>query len=71
MRHRIVVVVSNKSDAGILERAQREGLKGVHVPCKKGTERAVYDRELTRVLRDEGGVLGRHVCRTKLPPKNF
>mmetsp|Transcript_46614 Transcript_46614/g.85403 ORF Transcript_46614/g.85403 Transcript_46614/m.85403 type:complete len:639 (-) Transcript_46614:43-1959(-) len=51
---RIVVVLSNKSDAGILERAEREGLKGVHVPCKKGTERAVYDLELTKALKDEG-----------------
>lgn len=50
----IVIVISNKKDAGILERAQNEGLKGVHVPCKKGTDRAVYDAELTRVLEDEG-----------------
>mmetsp|Transcript_63132 Transcript_63132/g.150502 ORF Transcript_63132/g.150502 Transcript_63132/m.150502 type:complete len:643 (-) Transcript_63132:95-2023(-) len=51
---KVVVVASNKSDAGILERAQREGLRGVHVPCKKGTERAVYDSALSQVLRDEG-----------------
>mmetsp|Transcript_22321 Transcript_22321/g.49385 ORF Transcript_22321/g.49385 Transcript_22321/m.49385 type:complete len:262 (+) Transcript_22321:1200-1985(+) len=51
---RIVAVLSNKADAGILERAQREGLKGIHVPCKKGTERAVYDSELTKALKDEG-----------------
>jgi phosphoribosylamine--glycine ligase/phosphoribosylglycinamide formyltransferase/phosphoribosylformylglycinamidine cyclo-ligase/phosphoribosylamine--glycine ligase/phosphoribosylformylglycinamidine cyclo-ligase len=50
----IVIVASNKSDAGILERAKNEGLRGVHVPCKKGTPRAEYDAELTRVLRDEG-----------------
>jgi phosphoribosylamine--glycine ligase/phosphoribosylglycinamide formyltransferase/phosphoribosylformylglycinamidine cyclo-ligase/phosphoribosylamine--glycine ligase/phosphoribosylformylglycinamidine cyclo-ligase len=51
---RIAVVVSNKGDAGILERAKNEGLKGVHVPCKKGTPRADYDAEVTKALRDEG-----------------
>ncbi|CAE8667914.1 unnamed protein product [Polarella glacialis] len=50
----IVVVVSNKGDAGILDRARTEGVKPVHLPCKKGTPRAEYDAELTRVLKDEG-----------------
>lgn len=50
----VAVIVSNKADAGILERARNEGIKGVHVPCAKGTPRAQYDAELTRVMKDEG-----------------
>eukprot|EP00927_Polykrikos_kofoidii_P059717 TRINITY_DN54857_c0_g1_i1.p1 TRINITY_DN54857_c0_g1~~TRINITY_DN54857_c0_g1_i1.p1 ORF type:complete len:648 (-),score=122.97 TRINITY_DN54857_c0_g1_i1:183-2126(-) len=50
----VVLIVSNRKDAGILERAEREGIRGLYLPCTKGTERAVYDSELTRVLRDEG-----------------
>ena len=50
----IVLVVSNKKDAGILERGQNEGVKTVHVPCKKGTPRAEYDAEVTKVLREAG-----------------
>jgi len=49
-----VVVASNKADAGILDRGRTEGVKAVHVPCKKGTPRAEYDAELTKVLKDEG-----------------
>ncbi|CAK0821140.1 unnamed protein product [Prorocentrum cordatum] len=48
----IVVVVSNKASAGILERARGEGLKAVHVPCKKGTPRAEYDAVVTRVMQE-------------------
>jgi len=50
----VVLVASNKKDAGILERAEREGIRSVHLPCKKGTERAEYDATLTAALRDEG-----------------
>jgi len=50
----VVVIVSNKADAGILDRAKQNGIRGVHVPCKKGTPRADYDAELTRVMKDEG-----------------
>lgn len=50
----VVLVVSNRAGAGILERAQREGVRHLHLPCAKGTPRAAYDAELTRVLRDEG-----------------
>jgi len=49
-----VVVASNKADAGILDRGRTEGVKAVHVPCKKGTPRAEYDAEMTKVLKDEG-----------------
>lgn len=48
------VVASNKADAGILDRGRSEGIKSVHVPCKKGTPRAEYDAKLTQVLKDEG-----------------
>lgn len=49
----VVLVVSNKADAGILERAQREEIRHVHLPCPKGTPRAEYDAKLTQLLRDE------------------
>jgi phosphoribosylamine--glycine ligase/phosphoribosylglycinamide formyltransferase/phosphoribosylformylglycinamidine cyclo-ligase/phosphoribosylamine--glycine ligase/phosphoribosylformylglycinamidine cyclo-ligase len=49
----VVLVVSNKADAGILERAKREGIRHVHLPCAKGTSRAEYDAGLTQLLRDE------------------
>lgn len=50
----VVLVISNKSNAGILERAQQEGIRHLHVPCAKGTPRAEYDAKLTRALLDEG-----------------
>merc|ERR1740123_647082 len=50
----VVVAISNKSDAGILERAKGEGIPAVHMPCKKGTPRAEYDAKVTEVLRDYG-----------------
>jgi len=50
----VVLVVSNKADAGILERAKREGIRHVHLPCAKGTPRTEYDAGLTQLLRDEG-----------------
>mmetsp|Transcript_39053 Transcript_39053/g.72729 ORF Transcript_39053/g.72729 Transcript_39053/m.72729 type:complete len:202 (+) Transcript_39053:47-652(+) len=51
---KFVVVISNKSDAGILERGRTEGVKAVHLPCKKGTPRAEYDATVTAALREEG-----------------
>jgi len=51
---KIVVAVSNKGDAGILERGRNHGIPAVHVPCKKGTPRAEYDAKVTEVLRDYG-----------------
>uniref|UniRef100_A0A7S2Q7A0 phosphoribosylamine--glycine ligase n=1 Tax=Zooxanthella nutricula TaxID=1333877 RepID=A0A7S2Q7A0_9DINO len=54
LKARIVVAVSNKSDAGILDRARAEGIPAVHVPCKKGTPRAEYDAKVTEALRDHG-----------------
>jgi phosphoribosylamine--glycine ligase/phosphoribosylglycinamide formyltransferase/phosphoribosylformylglycinamidine cyclo-ligase/phosphoribosylamine--glycine ligase/phosphoribosylformylglycinamidine cyclo-ligase len=51
---KVVLVVSNKKDAGILERAQREGLRHLHIPCAKGTERSVYDAKVSEALKEEG-----------------
>lgn len=51
---KVVVIVSNKADAGILERAKNEGIKGVHLPCAKGTPRDKYDAQLSKVMKDEG-----------------
>jgi phosphoribosylamine--glycine ligase/phosphoribosylglycinamide formyltransferase/phosphoribosylformylglycinamidine cyclo-ligase/phosphoribosylamine--glycine ligase/phosphoribosylformylglycinamidine cyclo-ligase len=49
----IAVVVSNKADAGILERARKHGLPAVAVPAK-GKTRAQFDAEVTRVLEAAG-----------------
>lgn len=51
---KVVVAISNKGDAGILDRARNEGIPAVHVPCKKGTPRAEYDAKVTEVMRDHG-----------------
>jgi len=50
----VVLVVSNKKDAGILERADKEKIRRVHLSCAKGTERAEYDATVTAAMRDEG-----------------
>lgn len=50
----IGLVASNKSDAGILRRAEIHGLPCQHIPCKKGTERAVYDAQITAALEAAG-----------------
>lgn len=50
----VSLVVSNKADAGILERGEREGSRSVHLPCAKGTPRGEYDARVTEALRDEG-----------------
>jgi len=50
----VAVVISNKRDAGILERAEKEGLRKAYIPCAKGTERAAHDAMVSKALRDEG-----------------
>merc|ERR1719161_3525069 len=47
-------MISNKGDAGILERARGEGILARHLPCARGTPRAQYDAEVTKALEDEG-----------------
>jgi phosphoribosylamine--glycine ligase/phosphoribosylglycinamide formyltransferase/phosphoribosylformylglycinamidine cyclo-ligase/phosphoribosylamine--glycine ligase/phosphoribosylformylglycinamidine cyclo-ligase len=49
----VVVVISNRKEAGILERGRNERIRSVYLPCAKGTPRAEYDAEVTRALRDE------------------
>lgn len=54
IRARIVVVVSNLADAYGLVRARRHGLKAVHVDPGSFAGRAAYDRELIRILKENG-----------------
>jgi folate-dependent phosphoribosylglycinamide formyltransferase PurN len=50
---KIVLVVSNKSSAGILERAAKYGIKNTFIGAKDKTREA-YDAEVSRALDDEG-----------------
>ncbi|NLE96396.1 MAG: phosphoribosylglycinamide formyltransferase [Propionibacterium sp.] len=47
---RIVAVVSDQPDAGVLERARRHGIPAVAHPLPKGADRAAWDRGLTDVV---------------------
>ena len=47
---RIAVVVSNRAEARGLERARAAGIPAEHLGAARGTERAVYDAALTRLL---------------------
>ena len=49
----IVIVVSNKKDTGILDRAARHGIQSVYVPSK-GKTRVDYDLEVSAVLKEAG-----------------
>jgi len=46
----IAVVISNKPDAFILERAKKAGLETVCIPSAKGEEREAYDRKVVAEL---------------------
>ncbi len=50
---RISLVVSNKADAGILDRARRYGIPAVSVAAK-GKSREVFDAEATQLLEEAG-----------------
>lgn len=55
----IALIVSNKSDAGILQRAQLHGIPSVHLPLGKSASgqkrnRDEYDAEVTKVLQASG-----------------
>jgi phosphoribosylglycinamide formyltransferase-1 len=50
----IVVVISNKADAKGLEFAEEQGLNAVFVNPKEFDGREAYDRELVRILRENG-----------------
>jgi phosphoribosylglycinamide formyltransferase-1 len=49
----ITVVISNKPDAFILERAKKHGLKVVCIPSK-GCEREEFDKEVAGILEEHG-----------------
>lgn len=49
----ITVVISNKLDAFILERARARGIPAVHI-SSKGLDRETYDREVQKVLSAHG-----------------
>jgi formyltetrahydrofolate-dependent phosphoribosylglycinamide formyltransferase len=51
---KISIVISNKSDAMILQRATLHKIRSLYLPCTKGTDRATYDRQVTAALEDEG-----------------
>jgi phosphoribosylglycinamide formyltransferase-1 len=48
----IAVVISNRKDAYALVRAERHGLNAVRVDPASFPDRAAYDRELIRILRE-------------------
>mmetsp|Transcript_23381 Transcript_23381/g.42660 ORF Transcript_23381/g.42660 Transcript_23381/m.42660 type:complete len:656 (+) Transcript_23381:95-2062(+) len=53
----VTLVISNKSDAGILERAKNERIRSQHIQFQKGggpDARVKYDAMLTKALKDEG-----------------
>jgi len=50
---RVVLVVSNKADAGILDRARRYGIPATRISAK-GKTREVFDAEATQLLEDAG-----------------
>lgn len=47
----INVIISNKKDAYILERAKNEGIPSIYSPCKKGMTKTEYDTQLVNLLR--------------------
>ena len=53
LRAKIVIVVSNKSDSFILERARSHAIKTVFLDPKKFSSREDYDKELARLLEKE------------------
>jgi phosphoribosylglycinamide formyltransferase-1 len=57
LRARIAVVISDVEDAYGLVRANKHGLKAVFLDPGSFPDRAAYDRELIRVLEENGVVL--------------
>jgi phosphoribosylglycinamide formyltransferase-1 len=51
---RIAVVISNVADAQALAKAEKYGLKAIHVDPRHFPDRAAYDAELIRILRENG-----------------
>jgi len=53
----ISLVISNKADARALERARNHGIKGVCIRPRDFENRADYDDEMIRVIREAGAEL--------------
>ncbi len=49
--YKIEAVISNKKDAFGLKRAEKAGIKAIHFPFKKGSERKAYDAELAELVK--------------------
>ncbi len=47
----IEAVISNKKDAFGLQRAEKAGIKAIHFPFKKGSDRKVYDAKLAELIK--------------------
>lgn len=47
---RVVAVVSDQPDAGVLDRARRHGVPAIAHPLPKGGDRAAWDRELAEIV---------------------
>ncbi len=47
----IEAVISNKKEAFGLKRAEKAGIKAIHFPLKKGSDRKVYDAELAELVK--------------------
>jgi len=54
---RIAVVISNRADAGGLDRARAAGIETLVMPHKAYPDRAAYDRALAGALKSRGVVL--------------
>lgn len=50
---KIAIVVSNKSDAPILDRARNHHIKNKYILCPKGMSRDDYDAQVTNAFEEE------------------
>ena len=66
LRAHIAVVVSDVEDAFALVRARRHGLQTAFVDPDAFPDRAAYDREMARILRENVGKIGRASCRERV-----
>lgn len=49
---RVVAVISDQPDAGVLERARRHGVPAIAHPLHRGGDRAEWDRQLADIVDD-------------------
>ena len=50
----IVVVISDRKNAYILERARNHGIEAIYISPKNFSSRRDFDREISRILREKG-----------------